>query len=49
MYLRLAIESIEREAHPSRVPFLITSRFSTNLGMPRSAVDLVLAANEKIE
>jgi len=47
--LRLAIEEIVGvETYPDRMPFLITSRFTKNLGKPRTAQDLVLNAREKI-
>ncbi len=49
-YLRLAIEeSLKSNVHPRRMPFLIVSHFSANLGKSRSAIDLVLAARERVE
>lgn len=47
--LRLAIEAVVGvETHPDRMPFLIASGFTKNLGKPRTPQDLVLNAREKI-
>jgi hypothetical protein len=47
--LRLAIEEVVGvETHPDRMPFLIASRFTKNLGKTRAPQDLVLNAREKI-
>jgi hypothetical protein len=50
-FLRLAIEEVEKElpADPGEVPFRILSNFRKNLAKPRTAQEIVLIAQEKIE
>src|SRR5207249_3803539 len=50
MYLRLAIEeALKNNPLPNLVPFLIAFHLSKNVDKPRGAVDMALAASEKIE
>lgn len=48
--LRLAIEeSLRVTAHPKQIPFLILAHYTRNLAQPKSAVERVLVAQERLE
>lgn len=50
LYLKQAIQDALRAyTHPDQVPYLITARFKENVAKPRTAVDELLAAQEKLE
>lgn len=49
-WLKSAIEkSLESNVDPDRVPFLITSKFSENRGLPTTALDRTLVASDRID